>query len=93
MDSHPPTLCAICRRPCDLESSVTDEWGRAVHPDCYQQSISPDVHRHTKYDEVEELLQQAREMREVADRLIKRSDLLIEAYKTLTGQKHPPKDN
>lgn len=32
-----------------------------------------------KYDETEDLLQQARELREVADQLIKKSDRLIEA--------------
>jgi len=80
------TLCAVCRRPCDLESCVTDEWGRAVHPSCYDKRVSPNVCTPSRYDETEDLLQQAKELREVADHLIKKSDRLIEAYKQLTGQ-------
>jgi hypothetical protein len=37
------------------------------------------------YDQLEELLQEARELRETAIKLIARSDGLIEAYKQLTG--------
>ena len=85
MADHSTMSCAVCQRPCELESCVIDELGHAVHPSCYQKTVSSNVVR-SKYDETEELLQQARELREVADQLIKKSDRLIEAYKQLTGQ-------
>ena len=85
-----PARCAICQLPCELESCVTDELGRAVHDRCYHKSLSSNVRVRSKYDETEEILQQARELREVADRLIKKSDLLIETYKQLTGQSKRP---
>jgi hypothetical protein len=28
--------CYICSKPVNLETSITDECGRAMHPDCYQ---------------------------------------------------------
>jgi len=78
------TNCAICGKPCPLEGCVTDEEGRAVHAHCYYKRVTP-VHQ-GNYDQVEELLQQAQELRETADRLIKKSDMLIAAYMQLTGQ-------
>lgn len=91
MAHHPTTHCAVCQRPCELESCVIDERGHAVHPKCYHKSLSSSVHVRNKYDEVEDLLQQARELRDVADQLIKKSDRLIEAYKQLTGQDKRPR--
>ena len=85
MASQSITRCAVCHGPCSLQSCVTDEQGRAVHASCYTKSISSHV-RVSGTDEVEDLLQQARELREVADELIRKSDRLIEAYKQLTGQ-------
>lgn len=88
---HPTTLCAVCQRPCQLEICVTDEFGRAVHASCYHKEVSTNGRARSRYDETEDLLQQARELREVADQLIKKSDRLIEAYKHLTAQaKRPP---
>ena len=84
--SHSTTVCAVCHRPCELEDCVTDERGCAVHSSCYQKRLSANGRLPSKYDETEDLLQQARDLREVADRLIKKSDSLIEAYKQLTGQ-------
>ena len=90
--SNPSKIhCAICGRPYELESCVTDEDGRAVHASCYQKIVSSNVHARSRYDEVEDLLQQARELREVADQLIKRSDTLMAAYKELTGQAKRPR--
>lgn len=87
------TVCAICQRSVDLEACVTDERGCAVHASCYHKRLSSNVRVTRRYDETEELLQQARELREVAEELIKKSDRLIEAYKQLTGQaKRPFKD-
>jgi len=28
-------LCRICGKPVPLETAKTDEWGKAVHEDCY----------------------------------------------------------
>jgi hypothetical protein len=72
--------CAICNRPCELETCVVDEPGRAVHKSCYQNELSSNVMARSRYDETEDILQQARELREVADRFLARSDALIEAY-------------
>jgi hypothetical protein len=89
--THP--RCGICNQLCELETCVVDERGRAVHKSCYHQALTSNVMVPSKYDEVEDLLQQARELREVANRLIARSDALIAAYKQLTGQgKHPKTD-
>lgn len=94
MAYKPKTRCAICGRLCELESCVTDEEGRAVHASCYQKRLSSNVCVPSRYDEVEDLLQQARELREVADQLLKKSDSLIAAYNQLTGQaKRPRSDN
>ena len=66
------TLCAVCRRPCELGSCVTDEWGRAVHASCYQKKVTKgNSNAPGGYEEVEEILQQTRELREIADQLIK----------------------
>lgn len=91
--AHASATCAVCHRYCELESCVTDEQGRAVHADCYHNRLSLNVRGAGSYDEVEDLLQQARELREVADQLIKKSDRLIEAYKHLTGQAKRPRLN
>lgn len=37
---HHDPACAICGLPCKLEECVTDEYGRAVHKDCYRSSVS-----------------------------------------------------
>ena len=88
MAHHSRTLCAVCLRACELELGVEDEWGRAVHASCYgQKRVSSNVCAQSKYDEVEDLLQQARELREATEQLIKKSDCLIQAYKRLTGQR------
>jgi len=84
--AHSTMPCAVCQDACELESCVTDERGRAVHANCYHKSLSANVCRPNSYDEVEEILEQARELREIADQLTKKSDRLIEAYKLLTGQ-------
>lgn len=88
--SHEAALCAVCQRPCELESCVTDECGHAVHASCYRKRLASAVCAPSRYDETEDLLQQARELREVADQLIKKSDRLIETYKQLTGQAKRP---
>ena len=89
VDDH-ITFCAVCRRSCQLESCVTDEWGRAVHESCYAKRVAKgNVCAPSTYDEVEEILQQARDLREVAGQLINQSDRLIEAYKQLTGHAKP----
>ena len=85
------TLCAVCRCPCVLESCVVDEAGRAVHASGYQSRVSSTPSVRSKYDETEDLLQQAKELRDVADQLIQKSDRLIEAYKQLTGQAKRPR--
>jgi hypothetical protein len=74
-----------------LESCVTDEKGRAVHASCYHKKLTSNEYVPSKYDEVEDLLQEARELRALADQLIKRSDRLVEAYKHLTGQAKRPR--
>jgi hypothetical protein len=79
MAQHRTTPCAVCQLSCELEACVTDEHGHAVHESCYHETVSS------------KFLQQARELREVADQLIKRSDLLVEAYKQLTGQSKRPR--
>jgi hypothetical protein len=84
--NYQSTLCAVCKRLCELASCVTDEHGRALHASCYHKRVASNVCAPSRYDETEDLLQQARELREVADELIKRSDRLIEAYKQLSGQ-------
>lgn len=89
--AHDFAACAICRGACSLESCVIDEAGRAVHESCYQGKLSSKAQVQRNYDGTEDLLQQARELREVADQLIKKSDLLIEAYKQLTGQAKRPR--
>jgi len=36
--NYPPPLtlhCPICDLPVPLETAKTDEWGRAIHEDCY----------------------------------------------------------
>jgi uncharacterized protein Yka (UPF0111/DUF47 family) len=76
----------MCGRSCELETCVVDERGRAVHKSCYHHEITSKTVSTRKYDEVEELLKQAQELREVADRLLAKSDALIAAYKQLTGQ-------
>ena len=90
MAYDPKTQCAICGLACQLESCVTDEDGRAVHDSCYQKKLSSKFSKTSRYDEVEDLLQQARELREVADQLLKKSDRLIAAYKQLTGHVKRP---
>lgn len=77
--------CPICDQLCQLENCVIDEHGRAVHQRCYAKKVSK-FGVPSKYEEVEEILQQAREKRGVADQLINKSDQLIAAYKALTGQ-------
>jgi len=84
-----PKTCVMCCERLLLENCAVDEQGRAVHKSCYLSALT-NVKR-TTYEEVEELLQQARELREVADRLIRKSDALIAAYKNLTGQSKPDK--
>ena len=32
-------LCAICKQPVSLESSKTDEYGSAVHEECYVSTL------------------------------------------------------
>lgn len=81
-DGHTQT-CSICQQVCSLSDCVIDESGHAVHQSCYVVAITKT--KRTKYDETEDLLQQARELRELADRLIKQSDALVTAYKNLTG--------
>lgn len=89
MAEHSTTPCAVCQRPCLLESCVIDEWGRAVHESCYTHRIASQ--KPTGKDKTEDLLRHARELREVADQLIKKSDRLIEAYRQLTGQSKRPR--
>lgn len=36
----PPT-CPICNEPVELETSKTDEHGRAIHEECYLLKILP----------------------------------------------------
>ena len=86
-----PVRCAICNETCRLEECVYDELGRPVHKECYLSAVTRT--KRTKYDEAEELLQQSRELREMADRLLKKSDALIEAYKQLTGHTKPQKSD
>ena len=83
--------CPICERPCELEVCVVDEKGRAVHKSCFHKPLSADVMAHNNYDEIVELLQQAHELREIANRLLERSDALIAAYKQLTGRDQRPR--
>jgi hypothetical protein len=83
--------CAICHKSCELETCVVDEHGRAVHKSCYDKALASNVMVPSKYDQVEDLLQQAQELREVANRLIARSDALIAAYKQLSGQGKRPR--
>ena len=79
-----PTTCPICRRPLQLEPCVTDENGCVVHESCFQKTIWK-VCAPSTYDQLEELLHEARELRETATKLIARADGLIAAYKQLTG--------
>jgi len=81
--------CAICHETLRLENCVIDEQGHAVHKSCYLRAVTKA--KRTTYDETEELLQQARELREIADRLIKKSDALLTAYNKLTGHSKSPK--
>jgi hypothetical protein len=32
--------CSICQRPVEVESSKTDENGKAIHEDCYVSKLS-----------------------------------------------------
>jgi hypothetical protein len=32
-------LCPLCNEPVELENSITDEAGKAVHEDCYLQAL------------------------------------------------------
>jgi hypothetical protein len=78
------STCPVCRQPLQLEICVTDENGCVVHESCFQKTVWNACAPST-YDQLEELLQEARELRETAMKLIARSDGLIEAYKRLTG--------
>lgn len=69
---------------------MVDQRGRAVHKSCYQK-VTATVLTRSDYGEVEELLQQAQELREIADRLIERSDALIATYKRLTEREKLPR--
>ena len=86
------TICTVCRRPLQLETCVTDENGCVVHESCFQKTVWNACAPST-YDQLEELLQEARELRETATKLIARSDGLIEAYKQLTGLAAKRKSN
>ena len=86
------TPCAVCRRPLRLETCVIDENGCVVHESCFQKTVW-NVCAPSTYDQLEELLQEARELRETATKLIARSDGLIEAYKQLTGLAAKRKSN
>jgi len=40
-----PLLCAICDKPVELETSKTDEQGRAVHEECYVADLTKPLAR------------------------------------------------
>ena len=82
--------CPICERLCELEVCVVDQRGRAVHKSCYHK-VAATVLTCSNYDDVEELLQQAQELREIGNRLIERSDALIATYKRLTERVELPR--
>jgi hypothetical protein len=82
--------CPICARLCEIEVCVVDQWGRAVHKSCCHK-VTATVLTRSNYDEVEELLQQAQELREIANLLIERSDALIATYKQLTERDKLPR--
>jgi hypothetical protein len=82
--------CPICERLCEIEICVVDQQGRAVHKSCYRK-VTATVLTPGNYDEVEELLQQAQELREIANRLIERSDSLIATYNRLTERAKLPR--
>ena len=75
--------CPICKRLCEIEVCVVDQQGCAVHKSCYHK-VTATVLARSNYDDVEELLQQAQELREIANRLIERSDALIATYRRLS---------
>src|SRR5262249_5284670 len=52
--------CAVCHRPLQLEICVTDENGCVVHESCFQKTVW-NVCAPSTYDQLEELLQEARE--------------------------------
>jgi hypothetical protein len=88
-------FCWICGRSVSSRNSQTDEHGNTVHCECRLARlklkeagslVTATVIKRSKYDEIEELLQQAQDLREIANRLIERSDALIAAYKQLTGR-------
>jgi len=37
-------ICSVCQQPVALESSKTDENGRATHEDCYIQHLLASLH-------------------------------------------------
>lgn len=39
LQKYLPPLCWICSKPCSLESCNTDQFGLAVHEDCYVTSL------------------------------------------------------
>jgi hypothetical protein len=82
--------CPICERLCEIEVCVVDQQGHAVHKSCYHK-VTATVLKTRNYDEVEELLQQAQELREIGNRLIERSDALIATYKRLTERDKLPR--
>jgi len=85
MADDSPTPCLVCRRPLELECCVPDENGCVVHENCYKKALLLNSCAPGTYDQVEEILQQARELRETANKLLAKSDRLIETYKALMG--------
>ena len=83
--------CPICERPCELELCVVDKCGRVVHKACETKTVTTTIMIRNTYDEGEDLLQQARELRELADRLIAKSDALIATYRQLTERDKLPR--
>ena len=82
--------CPICKRLCEIEVCVVDQQGCAVHKSCYHK-VTATVLTPSNYDEVEELRQQAQELREIANRLIERSDALISICNRLTARAKLPR--
>jgi hypothetical protein len=35
MTTPPAPLCSYCNRPVDITTAKTDEFGKAIHEDCY----------------------------------------------------------
>jgi hypothetical protein len=93
-----PVLCVLCDQPVKLETSKTDEDGRAVHDECYFAKLSgkplpavelPDRELELRM-ELERLKRDSLRLLEEYRRATKEFDRIVAKIKTIKKQRHIP---